>query len=317
MNDFCSVTNFKTWKPREIKLEGHEGAFVTHGIDIYPGSSPRQFYLQAVNHVPRRLNQTPQPFSASRIEVFHVDLDKMVATHQRTLRHELVVTPNDIFALGPYELLVTNDHHNTHGHKRAAEDMLGWTFTSKTTIVRLNSIGGGRTTGKIVAGGLHGANGLGRGPNNEVVVGHAVAGYLTTYNHTQGLLHDPKTLDFQVNLDNPTYFADPYARPGSDASGYVLAGVTQGIKLGEHAHDPNANIPSVVWIVRERNGQLEKKKLFEDDGGFISAAATAILLPVEAGESGASGKKEVWAVSTGFLSRMAVVVKVDLSDWAN
>lgn len=289
---------------------------MTHGIDIFPTSSPRQFYLQAINHVPRVVDGVPQPISDSRIEVFLVDLDRMIAKHQSTLRHELVRTPNDIFALGPNELFVTNDHHNTHGHKRLAEDFLGWTFTSKTNIIHLKTSDSNGVEGKVVAGGLHNANGLGHGPHDQVMLGHPVAGYVTVYNHTRGMLRDPRVLDFHVNLDNPTYYTDPYARPGNDASGIVLAGVTQGVKLAEHAHNSEANIPSAVWIVRERDGRLEKKMLFEDDGAFISGAATTILVPVENKEAEANGKKEVWAITSGFLSRTAVVIKVDLTDWA-
>ncbi|KAI8964566.1 calcium-dependent phosphotriesterase [Daldinia sp. FL1419] len=45
------------------------------------------------------------------IELFKLDLDKFTATHFRTIRHPLFLSPNGIALLNDHEFLVTNDHY--------------------------------------------------------------------------------------------------------------------------------------------------------------------------------------------------------------
>jgi hypothetical protein len=232
--------------------------------------------------------------------------EKKVAQHLRTLNDPLVQTPNDIYSLGPFDLLVTNDHANTQGHLRLVEDLLTFKWNSRTSIVRLNEDGA-----EIVAEGLHNANGLGHGPNGTIIVGDAAGGDLTFFtleSNDQLIKKDYFALGIQ--LDNPTYYSDPY--PGKeDASGYVLGGLLQGIHLDKTCRDPYAKIPSSVWIARRNAaGKLQKKMLIEDDGSWVSGAATGMIIPIEPKE----GKKEGWLVATGPWSLQIGVVKIGLDD---
>jgi hypothetical protein len=283
-----------------------KGPFVTHGIDIwYDHSEPNLVYLHAVNHVPVYIDNIAQPYSDSRIEVFLIDLgaEKKVAKHLRSLNHPLVRTPNDIYSIGPFDLLVTNDHVNTHGHLRLAEDLLTFKWNSKTSIVRLNEDGA-----EVVADGLHNANGLGHGPNGTVILGDAAGGDLTIFELSPGKLIKKDYLALNINLDNPTYYSDPYASK-SDASGYVIGGLLDGIHLDQTCRDPSAKIGSSVWIIRrDVAGKIQKKLLFEDDGSWVSGASVGLIIPIEPKD----GKKEGWLVTTGPFSLQMGVAKISL-----
>lgn len=286
-----------------------EVPFVTHGMDIwYDPSLPDMVYLHAVNHIPHLVDGVPQSYSDSRIEVFTIDLgaSPRTATHRQTLKHSLVYTPNDIYSLGPTDLLVTNDHVNTRGHLRTAEDILTFSWSSHTTIVRLNQNGA-----KVVADGLHNANGLGHGPNGTIILGDAAGGDLTTFKLEGDRLVKQDYLALGIQLDNPTYFTDNRPDKGSDASGYVLGGLLAGIHLDKTCRDPWAKVPSSVWIARRSSttGQLEKKKLLEDDGTWVSGASIGLILPIKSVK-----EKKAWMVVTGPFSLQIGVVKIDLSD---
>jgi hypothetical protein len=287
--------------------------FVTHGIDIwYDPQEPYLVYLHAVNHIPHLIDGIAQPFSDSRIEVFRIDLqvEKKVAQHLKSMKHPLVYTPNDIYSLGPFDLLVTNDHVNTRGHLRTAEDLFTVSWTSRTDIVRLHDGGA-----EVVAEGLHNANGLGHGPNGTITLGDAAGGDLTVFklDPTKNRLVKQDYLVLGVHLDNPTYYSDPKASPGNDASGYVLGGLLTGIHLDKTCRDPYAKVPSSVWIARrdEETGKLQKKLLLEDDGVWVSGASIGLILPIH---PDSKAKKQAWLVVTGPFSLQMGVVKVSLDN---
>jgi len=290
---------------------GMKTPFVTHGIDIwYDPSEPYLVYLHAVNHIPHLIDGVAQPHSDSRIEVFKIDLqvEKKVAHHLKSMNHHLVYTPNDIYSLGPFDLLVTNDHVNTRGHMRTAEDLLTTSWTSRTNIVRLHDDGA-----EVVAEGLHNANGLGHGPNGSIILGDAAGGDLTIFklDPIGRKLVKQDYLALGIQLDNPTFYVDPYPGSGSDASGYVLGGLLSGIHLDKTCRDPYAKVPSSVWIIRrnEETGKLQKKRILEDDGGWVSGASVGTIIPIK---PDGKGKKEAWLVATGPFSLQMGVVKISL-----
>lgn len=257
----------------------------------------------------------PQPKENAAVEIFLVDLKTFSATHKATVRDPLIRMPNDLLSLGPYEFLVTNDHVNDRGLLRFAEDLLGFSWTSRTYIVHVDA--GLTTKAKIVADGLHYVNGLSPGPNGTVAATSAAGGRLITFNWDQKKkeLVDKYIFPTIVNIDTPTYFSDPYATAEFDASGYVLGGLLTGIKLEHQARDINSRIPTTVSLVRQRPGQkLEKKLILEDDGQWASGAATAVIAPIPPVKG--SGKREGWLVITGPWAPHVSVIRIDLTDWA-
>jgi hypothetical protein len=82
-----------------IKLAGFDSELRTLGLDFHEQSST----LFVTNHAR----------SGSRIEQFHLDLERLVATHTRSLSHPLIRLPNSIIALSESEFFFTNQHYFT------------------------------------------------------------------------------------------------------------------------------------------------------------------------------------------------------------
>lgn len=302
-------TDIKTWEARRITIKDFSGPFVAHGLDIYsPPSQPDTIYLHAVNHKPA--DHGPHKAN-STIEIFRVDLSSFTATHIQTVYHPLITTPNDIYSIGASEFLVTNDHAKREGLLRTAEELLTLKLASHTNIIHVNAVTPSGVQASIVKKGIHSANGLGHGPEGEIILNDASGGVL----HTLSPDHSTtSSLQFTNTVDNPTYFSDPYATPTSDLSGYVVAGLLQGIKFDEHTSVPGSLAPSVVWLVRKREGgKWDKMKVLEDDGSWLNGATTAMVLPIDPRLT--SGRREAWVIATGCLSSGVGVARVDLTDW--
>ena len=118
-------------KSTRLSFENFEGPFVTHGIDILSDpSDPESIYIAAINHVlhPEHVASTSQPDSPRQyrpqIELFHHTLSTTTVRHIRSIHHPLIKTPNDIIALSPTSINVTNDHYYLEGMGRKIEDIM-------------------------------------------------------------------------------------------------------------------------------------------------------------------------------------------------
>ena len=56
-------------------------------------------------------------------------------------------------------------------------------------------------------------------------------------------------------IDNPSYFADPFASKACDMSGYILLGLARAVDLGKTKQDPKAAEPVMVWYARPVGGE--------------------------------------------------------------
>ena len=82
-----------------IKVVGFEAELRTIGFEYHEPSST----LFVTNHGRQ----------GSRIEQFNLDLERLTATHVRSIIHPLVSIPNSIAAVSDSEFYVTNQHHFT------------------------------------------------------------------------------------------------------------------------------------------------------------------------------------------------------------
>ncbi|KAJ5114629.1 hypothetical protein NUU61_000388 [Penicillium alfredii] len=318
------VVDPKTMKSTRLAFENFEGLFATHGIDVI--EDPKQadaVYIFAVNHLPNpeylQVGEGAEvPKARSQIEIFRHVLQSDTVQHVRSVQHPLIETPNDIYAESPISFYVTNDHFYREGTLRLIEDVWSSAKWSSIIYVQLESLVVPDATAGLHASvalkGLWNNNGLGHGRTDaEVVISSAMGGelYLAHVDRSDDSLSVQSTIPFDTLTDNPSYYADPYRSEDDDASGFVVAGISQPCHIPTTSKDPNATDASRVWYARPQAGieVWEKKLLFEDDGSRIRSASAAVLVPIEPTED---GKKRAWLFVTGFMSESMVAVQVEL-----
>ncbi|KAL9093040.1 MAG: hypothetical protein Q9165_004178 [Trypethelium subeluteriae] len=333
------VIDPKTFTTIRLALRNFSGPFITHGIDIWSSSSDREsIYIFAINHLPNPAHiglSSAEPAAHSQIELFHYRVGDAYATHIRSIWHPLIRTPNDIYAVNSQEILVTNDHLHRSGILRLIENV-GWGLTPWSNIVHMkfplnldlpqtsfdpsiNARAG--VSASVALRNLQNMNGLGHGPScSDVLIGRASAGVLVHASLNPAYpseLQVTESLQLDSTIDNPSYFADPYAvETGRDASGFVLAG------LWNAAEFPTAagRDPVVVWMVRaltgdgqRMDGQAERWNrtlIFRDDGDSVSSASTALVVAINPREN--EGRKQGWLFVTGPVSKAVVATRIDL-----
>lgn len=306
-------------KSSRLAFTDFDGPFVTHGIDVIEDpDQPDAVYIFAVNHLPNSAYfEAGEPEGVhkarSQVELFHHVLESQTVQHVRSIHHSLIETPNDIYAESPVSFYVTNDHFYRDGLMRLVEDVWPSAKWSSIIHVQLESPSKEASVDASVAlTGLWNNNGLGHGrTDKEMIISSAVGGELYVSspqsNHS---IEIHATIPFDTVTDNPSYYADPYRTDEDDASGFVVAGISQAIYLPANAKDENATDASQVWYTRflPATGEWEKKLLFEDDGMRIRTASAAVLVPVEPRD----GKKLAWLFVTGFMSESMIAVQVEL-----
>lgn len=292
---------------------------MTHGIDVVPDpSNPSAVYIFAINHLP---HPTLPHQARSQIEVFHHTLGSPTTRHIRSIWHPLIRTPNDILGTAPDTLYVTNDHRHTSGFKRTLEDLYRgatWTDTVRLQFsLTTSDDASADVTASVALDKMHNNNGIGHGPTpDDVLVTSCTDGMLHVGRLlTNGSIALSERVEFDSIVDNPSYFADPYAQSsGVDHSGYLLPGLARAVDIGHTRTDPNATNAVVVWFARlaGKGGRRrwEKRALFEDDGRRIRSASGAVMVAIDPVTTG--GVRKAWLFVTGFQSEGMLAVKVDL-----
>ena len=313
-------------KSTRLQFENFSGPFITHGFDsVADPSHPTAVYILAVNHLanPSSAPDSGLPRARSQIEIFHHVLGTPTARFVRSVRHPLIATPNDIYAVAPDSFYVTNDHSHREGLLRHVGDLVPYLGWSSTVHVQLGGLAAkdaeADVTVQTALTGLKNNNGLGHGARpGEVLVTSAIGGELyrasVSSSSADYTLAVEETIPVDSTIDNPSYYRDPEGVPGDDASGYVLAGLRRAADLPSTVHDPEGKESVIVWLVRRNKSAAdgvnawEQRVLFEDDGTNIRSASAAVLVPAGAGASG----KKAWLFVSGFISESVVAVEVDL-----
>ena len=105
----------KNYQPIHL-TKNFKKPFAPHGISIF---KKENIYTIAV------INNTTE---GEFIEIFKLIDQKL--THQKTLKNELIFSPNDIVLLDENSFYFTNDHKYKSGLKRLAEDYLGLSISN-------------------------------------------------------------------------------------------------------------------------------------------------------------------------------------------
>ncbi|KAH6850443.1 hypothetical protein B0I37DRAFT_114420 [Chaetomium sp. MPI-CAGE-AT-0009] len=321
------VIDPKTMESRRLKFENFDGPFITHGIDVIPDPERpggEAVYIFAINHVPETQPSGEKgPHARSQLELFHHVIGSSSAKHIRSIWHPLIRTPNDIFAQSVSSIYVTNDHkHQYHGFMRAIEDAYFGAKWTEVIHIQLESLTGAEAaagvTANVALSNMHNTNGLGHGrSNSEILISSCTSGVLHIGQvpaDGAGNITLVESIEIDHIVDNPSYFADPYATPGNDKSGFLETGLGRAVDLGKTARDPAGKDPVMVTYVKPISpGRWEKRVILEDDSTKIRSGSAAVLVPIAPAEgASANGSRQAWLFVTGFLSSNIIATKVEL-----
>jgi arylesterase/paraoxonase len=232
-------------------LPGASADFHPHGISLYVGESG-QDSLFVVNHEEGR----------HRIEIYDLRAGQLV--HRKTITDSMLISPNDIVAVGPDKFYVSNDHRYNAGLMQVLEDYL------QLKLSNVIYYDGSRFW--EVASGIGYANGINVSADGKILYLCAVSeGALHIYhrNIASGKLILREKLDLATGVDNIEI----------DSRGGLWIGAhPQLLKFVQHARDPAKLSPSQILHLRPKaGGGYDIKEVYLNLGEEISASSVAAV----------------------------------------
>lgn len=224
--------------------------FRPHGISVFAGADGRDV-LFVVNH----------QGGAHRIDVF--DLRDGGLVHRDSITSPLLVSPNDVAAVGPGSFYVTNDHGSGTGWMRKAEDYL--------RMRRSNVLYFDGSRFVEVATGIGYANGINASPDGRMIYVCAL---------TEGRLHvyDRDPASGRLTLRNKVFL-------GTGADNVEVDPRTGDLWIGAHlklltfvrySKGLRPVAPSQVLRLSETEpGRFNVEEVFLDTGERISGSSVA------------------------------------------
>ena len=263
---FISCSNWRAF----IKGEFHKGAiysynlegepvltnltaelkirFAPHGISLYVAPDGKK-YLFAVNH----------PLPKNCVEIFEITNNSLI--HRETVEGEMVISPNDITAVGPRQFYFTNDHGSRSAFCRKLEDYLR---LSRSNIVYYDG-----AKMRLVADDLSYANGIWASSDGKYIYAATSAGkrFYEYERLANGNLKPLSTLDFRTGADNIDV----------DSQGTIrIASHPKMITFLKHAGNKENLSPSqILEVFRNDNGGYSFKEIYLNLGDEISGCSVA------------------------------------------
>lgn len=229
--------------------DGFKEAFYPHGISLLRLDSGK-YQVLAINHVGTR----------HTIEQFTLYADSLV--HERSLAHELMVSPNDVVQISESEFYFTNDHGYATGWKRNMEDYLGLAMSN---VVYFDG-----EEHRIVAGDIAYANGINYDSNRDLLFVASpreflVKVYKTNPDSSLDFIEDIKT---GTGVDNIEF----------DLKGRLWIGCHPNLlTFAAYAGGSRSISPSEIITIDYRSkGDHSQESIFMDDGSIVSAATVAV-----------------------------------------
>ncbi|KAH8805334.1 paraoxonase 2 [Xylogone sp. PMI_703] len=161
--------DIKTGKTTQLQIEGLEGDFVTHGLDVFESpKSKSTVYIFTVRHARE----------GDSVSIFSHKLGSNVVKLVKDVKHPAIKTANAVAAVGELEFYVTNDHYFFGGPLRYLEETFG--PFSWATHVQYCDASQKDVQCKQVTGTFPGANGLAIS-DGRMFVGDAQNGTVTIF----------------------------------------------------------------------------------------------------------------------------------------
>lgn len=221
------------------------------GISLFVGQDGRDV-LFVINH----------QGGEHRIEVFDVKEGGLI--HRETLTSPMLLSPNDIVAVGPDRFYVTNDHRYPSGWKRYLEDYL--------TLPLSNVLYFDGSEFNEAASGIAYANGINVSHDGMTLYLCAVTeGSLHIYDRDpdSGRLAQREEIDLRTGVDN--------VEVGADGALWIGAH-PQLLTLVKHSKDRWTVSPSQVLRVAKKKGAgYEVEEVYLDTGEQISGSSVGAV----------------------------------------
>ncbi len=224
--------------------------FHPHGLSLYVAKDGGA-RLFVVNH---------RDAETHTIEIFSVRADTL--RHLESIADPLMHSPNDVFAVGPRQFYVTNDHGNTSALGKTLEDYLR---LPRSYVLYFDGV-----RCRKVAEGLRYANGVNGSPDGrKVYVAAVTEGRIRVYDRdvVRGDLTPTGDIQLGTGADNIEV----------DAGHTLWVGAhPKLLTFVRHARDARQRSPSqIVRITPDPAGGYAVEEVFLDDGSRISAATVA------------------------------------------
>ena len=225
--------------------------FQPHGISFYTGPDGRK-YLFVINHQP------PRHF----VEIFEFSNSTLV--HLETVSGDLMISPNDVAAVGPRQFYFTNDHGSKSNRGRQIEDYLR---LSRSNIVYYDG-----TSLRKVAGDLAYANGIWATADGKTIYVTSTIGKKFHVYDRDGATGSLKQV-YELYLDTGCDNIDV------DANGKIrIACHPKLFSLIKHTKDRTKKAPSqILEVFKSENGTYSFKEIYCNLGDEISAASVGAV----------------------------------------
>lgn len=221
--------------------------FAPHGISIFQKDSTTT--IAAINHT----------LKGEFIEIFTL-VDKRL-THQKTLKNELIFSPNDIVLLDENRFYFTNDHKYKDGLQRLAEDYLGLSISD---VVYFD---GKKYT--QVADGIAYANGINFDKNRNLLFVASPRKFLVKVYHknTDNSLTFIEDIDCKTGVDNIEFDENNHLWIGAHPNLLHFAAYAKG--------DEKISPSEIIKINYRKKGDYTIEQIYMENGANMSASTVA------------------------------------------
>ncbi|CAI2173407.1 18584_t:CDS:2 [Funneliformis geosporum] len=238
--------------PLALKNFPPEEDFVSHGLGIYEDpENENKLYMFFINH--KR--------TGSVVEKFEHILHTNELIHLETIKHELIVNPNDVVPVSKHEFYFTNDHHYRQGPLKSFEK---YTFRPWSTVGFHSSI---TNETKIVTYGLRYANGINTNWDYSLI-------YVATSSGGEVLIYERNKNNNELRLKERIF------------TGYSVDNISIDDITGELYVSNRTFTKPPFGVLRISNNTDEdkfygvnysKKVILEDDGNLYNMASVAAV----------------------------------------
>ncbi len=226
--------------------------FHPHGISLYQTQEGKKV-LFVINHTA----------SGNFIEIFEHRNDSLM--HVDRISHELIVSPNDLVAVGERSFYVTNDHNEKKSGWRNFKDLLG-IGTGNVCYYDGNKVSSTSVKNIRYANGINvSANG------KKLYLAATTKRSIFVYDRdlTSGALTLSAELETKTGVDNIEM----------DPEGNLWVGChPKLLKFLSHSKDEDSLSPSqIIKVTDLGHGKFEQKTVYMNDGSEISASSVGAV----------------------------------------